>query len=166
MITNKSSQKKPFSVAGLILSALIGLVFGFGVFTFVYADGLVHLSKDPIACKKCHVMNQVYESWEKGGHQHVATCGDCHLPHDFVGKWLMKAESGLHHGYAFTFKDNPVAFSASPKSKVIVQQNCIECHKEYAEPAIHAKQAGGSDVQNEALSCVSCHRQAGHAHNY
>lgn len=120
-------------------------------------------------------MNQVYESWSRGGHQNVATCNDCHVPHDFIGKWMMKAESGLHHGYAFTFKDNPVAFSATQKSKDIVQKNCIECHKEYATNTIDARALSKESFFNkeiiehksqEPLNCVSCHRQVGHAHNY
>lgn len=67
-------------------------------------------------------MNQVYENWMKGGHQHAATCNDCHVPHNFVEKWLFKAENGLHPGYAVTFKDNPVSFTATNKgiSKIIV----------------------------------------------
>lgn len=161
----KKIKDQPFFLATLILIASIGVVIGHGLFTFVYAKGFSYMSDDPAACKNCHVMNQVYESWSRGGHQHVATCNDCHVPHNFVGKWMMKAESGLHHGYAFTFKDNPVSFSATQKSKQIVQDNCITCHKEYAAHSIDATFKAGASG-GEPLDCVSCHRQVGHAHNY
>ncbi|ASM39101.1 MAG: cytochrome c nitrite reductase small subunit [Campylobacter sputorum] len=155
----------PSFFAILILVISFGVVIGHGLFTFVYAKGFSYMSNDPLACKNCHVMNQVYESWMKGGHQHVATCNDCHVPHDFIGKWMMKAESGLHHGYAVTFKDNPVSFSATPKSKKIIQNNCMSCHKEYAAHSIDATMKADAPG-NEPLNCVSCHRSAGHAHNY
>lgn len=158
-------KKQPFLFSTLILIIGVGLVIGHAIFTFVYAKGFSYMSDDPAACKNCHVMNQVYESWERGGHQNAATCNDCHVPHNFIGKWAMKAQSGLHHGYAFTFKDNPVAFSATAKTKQIVQQNCIECHQSIAANSVCAATASGSS-QDESLSCVSCHRRVGHGHNY
>lgn len=160
------AKKQPQLFAMLILIISIGLIIGHGLYTFIYAKGFSYMSNDPAACKNCHVMNQVYESWERGGHQHVATCNDCHVPHNFIEKWIFKAQNGLSHGYAFTKGNVPVSFTAVPKGKKIIQQNCISCHGEYAATSVHAKQAGGSDTQNEALSCVSCHRQVGHAHNY
>ncbi|QKF64295.1 cytochrome c nitrite reductase small subunit [Campylobacter corcagiensis] len=158
-------KKYPSTFAALLLIVSFGVVIGHGLFTFVYAKGFSYMSDDPLACKNCHVMNQVYENWMKGGHQQVATCNDCHVPHDFIGKWMMKAESGLHHGYAVTFKENPVSFTATPKSKKIVQDNCIRCHGDYAAFSVDATQKAGSSI-SEPLSCISCHRQAGHAHNF
>lgn len=171
---NLKEQKRSVSIAILILIISFGVVIGHGIFTFAYAKGYSYLSDDPAACKNCHVMNQVYESWQRGGHQNAATCNDCHVPHSFVAKWLMKAESGFHHGYAFTFKDNSVAFSATDKTKKIVQENCIQCHKDMASNAICTGVArvgeNGKVItpakHDESLSCVSCHRQAGHGHNY
>lgn len=158
-------KQNPAFFSILFLLVCFGVVIGHGLFTFVYAKGFSYLSDDPAACKNCHVMNQVYESWSRSSHKDVATCNSCHVPHTFFAKWAMKAESGFHHGYAFTFKDNPVAFTATEKSKKLVQQNCISCHKDYAQNAVDPTSAhSGKDI--EALSCVSCHRQIGHAHNY
>lgn len=156
---NKIKQNPKF-FGILFLIVCFGVVIGHMAFTFVYAKGFSYLSDNPAACKNCHVMNQVYESWASSSHHNWATCNDCHVPHSFVQKWAMKASSGFHHGYAFTFKDNPVAFSATPKTKQIVQNNCTSCHKDYAA---HAISVAPNDT---SLSCVSCHRQAGHAHNY
>lgn len=160
-------KKNSSALSILILVVSFGLIIGHSLFTFVYAKGFSYFSPDPGACKNCHVMNQVYESWMKGGHQNNATCNDCHVPHDFVGKWMFKAESGFHHSYAFTFKDNPVSFSASKKSKEIIQNNCMTCHKDYAHHAINSINASpDSNFKNEPLNCISCHRDAGHAHNF
>lgn len=168
--------KKKASIWIILLLVSFGLVIGHGLYTFVYAKGFSYFSPDPAACKNCHVMNQVYESWMKGGHQNAATCNDCHLPHDFLGYWIMKAQSGLGHAYAVTFKKNPYAFTAHEKTKKNMTQNCIFCHKDYAANVIDPRAIGnavpndkaqshkGNDYQ--ALECVSCHREAGHAHNF
>lgn len=168
---------KKLSIPLILVIIAVGLVIGNAGYTFQYAKGWSYLSDDPAACKNCHVMNQVYENWMKGGHQNVATCNDCHVPHDFVGKWLMKAQSGLGHGYAFTFKDNPVAFTANAKSKQVTQDNCLRCHNDYASNAVDSramsKTALGDkkivehmNTSSEPLKCISCHRQVGHAHNF
>ena len=168
------NAKKKASKWIIALLVIIGLTGGFGIFTFFFANGSQHLTHDPEACKNCHVMEQVYESWMKGGHQHVAVCIDCHMPKDFVTKWLAKAKYGFLHGYAFTFLDNPVTFTASDEQKEFIQENCIECHKDYARNSIDPRAIGdglpGKHKEygnaNEPLKCVSCHRQAGHAHNF
>lgn len=144
-------------VLALLLLASIGA--GVGAFTFVYAKGFSYLSDDPGACDNCHVMNTVYESWMKGGHQHVAICNDCHVPHNFVGKWMTKALNGMHHSYAFTFEDVQVAIQARNMSKNVVQVNCARCHAEIARHAIADLGSKGEELQ-----CVRCHREVGHAH--
>lgn len=132
---------------------------GIGSFTFVYARGFSYMSDNPEACDNCHVMNNVYEGWMKGGHQHVATCNDCHVPHDFLGKWYTKADNGMHHSFAFTFKDIPVAIQARDFSKRVVQDNCVRCHGIMAGSAVH-----GTTGDAEPMSCRFCHREVGHVH--
>jgi cytochrome c nitrite reductase small subunit len=142
------------------LFGLAGLIGGLAIFTFIYAQGFSYITNDPEACRNCHVMNNVFEGWSKGGHQHVAVCNDCHVPHNLVGKMLVKADNGFHHSYAFTFKEVPVAIKARESSRAIVQDNCLRCHSAIAAPAV----CGASGVE-PALRCVSCHREAGHVHN-
>jgi len=139
----------------LLLSILLGLSGGIGIFTFGYAKGASYLSNDPEACHNCHVMNQVFEGWTKGGHQHVAVCNDCHVPHDFFGKWFTKADNGFHHSWAFTFKKIPVSIRARQMSKEIVQNNCIRCHSQIFEHL---------SPLEEDRNCVTCHREVGHTH--
>ena len=141
------------------LFSLAGITAGIGFFTFVYAKGASYLSNRPEACANCHIMNSVYEGWTKGGHQHVATCNDCHVPHGFFGKWYTKADNGFHHSWAFTFLDLPVALRARKRSQDIVQANCVRCHGSFARPAAH-----GARGDDEGLACKSCHREIGHPH--
>lgn len=151
---------RKFFVPGLGLLGLAGSLAGLAVFTFIYAKGYSYITNDPEACRNCHVMNQVFENWSKGGHQHVAVCNDCHVPHNLVGKLITKADNGFHHSYAFTFKEVPVAIKAREASAVIVQENCIRCHAALAAPA-----ACGATGGEPALRCVACHREVGHVHN-
>ncbi|MGE4296138.1 MAG: cytochrome c nitrite reductase small subunit [Campylobacterales bacterium] len=148
------------AVAALLIVAA-GWLLGSGVYTFWYAKGFSYLSDKPEACANCHVMNNVYEGWSKGGHQHVATCNDCHVPHNFAGKWWTKAQNGYHHAYAFTLKELPSVLEATAGSKAIAQNNCIRCHGELAGHAISAT----LNPQADALSCIHCHRSVGHPHN-
>lgn len=142
------------------LVCVIGLTIGGGIFTFINAKGLSYMSNDPKSCANCHVMQGTYDSWQKGGHQHAATCGDCHLPHDsFIAKWYTKAENGWHHSLAFTLGNLPENFAARPESKQIAQNNCIRCHSDFASNAIHTQ-----DGAVDPLKCTSCHKNVGHTH--
>ena len=82
---------------GVAICIAAGLIFGAGAYTFRYAEGTSYLSNDPAACANCHVMNDYYAGWQKASHQHVATCNDCHVPHDVLRKYLVKADAGYRH---------------------------------------------------------------------
>ena len=87
------------------LAVLAGTLAGAGAYTFRYGEGLSYFSTDPRACKNCHVMNDQYASWTHAPHHAVARCVDCHLPHEFVRKYLAKADNGYRHSKGFTFMD-------------------------------------------------------------
>lgn len=151
---------RKFFMPVLVFLCLAGLVVGIAFFTFIYAEGYSYITNDPAACRNCHVMNNVYENWLKGGHQHVAVCNDCHVPHNLIGKLFVKGENGFHHSFAFTFKEVPVVIKAREASNRIIQENCLRCHSAIAAPAVC-----GATGEGPSLSCVSCHRQVGHVHN-
>jgi cytochrome c nitrite reductase small subunit len=140
-----------------LVAISFGIFAGVGITTFVYAKGASYLSNDPKACANCHVMNQQYEGWMKSGHQQVAVCNDCHVPHDFFGKWYTKTENGIHHSWAFTFGNPSVSIKAREPSLKITQDNCVRCHSTIAQHA-----AGKHAVISEELNCISCHRSVGH----
>src|SRR5438105_6448541 len=124
------------SVRWRILAALIGVAAGVGAFTFRYAEGLSYLSNDPRACKNCHIMNEQYDSWRKSSHHAAATCNDCHVPHDFVGKYLAKASNGYHHSKGFTFQDFHEPILIKAKNSQLLQDNCLHCHGELVHDVV------------------------------
>ncbi len=62
-------------------------------------------SKNPAAATNCHIMKPQLDSWQKANHHTLATCVDCHLPHDFFAKYIAKTEKGYNHSRAFTLQD-------------------------------------------------------------
>jgi cytochrome c nitrite reductase small subunit len=141
---------------GLAIAAatLVGVALGLGAYTVHYAEALSYASDDPRACANCHVMAEQFEGWQKGPHHAVATCNDCHVPHDFVGKWLSKARNGFHHSRAFTFQDFHEPIQITPRNAAALQAGCLHCHGDFVREIGHA--AGGE------ASCVACHRGVGH----
>ncbi len=139
------------------LAVLIGAAVGTGAFTFRYAEGFSYFSTDPAACKNCHIMNEQYDSWLKGPHHAVAKCIDCHLPHDFAGKYIAKAENGYHHSKGFTFQDFHEPILIKPRNAAILQESCVRCHDDFVHDILR-----GSSTTDESARCVHCHRNVGH----
>lgn len=142
---------------GLLLGILAGIPAGLGVFTFLYAEGFSYLSSDPQACVNCHIMRPQYDSWRKAGHHAAAKCVDCHLPHDFAGKYLAKANNGYHHSKGFTLQDFHEPIMIKPGNSRILQQNCLRCH----EGMVHDLLTGATSDRT-AVQCVHCHQSVGH----
>lgn len=154
-----------------IFLVLLFVFFALGFYTFYNAKGISYLSNASEACNNCHIMNEVYNDYIKSPHSKkvngiaLATCNDCHLPHNFVSKWVAKAQSGVGHAYAFSFKlnDLPTNLSANQNSKKWVQDNCIRCHGEVASNTINASM---NPHQDNSLKCVSCHTGVGHKRGF
>jgi len=141
----------------IIPACLLGILIGTGAFTFKYAEGFSYLSAEPKVCMNCHIMTPQYESWQKSSHHAVATCVDCHLPHDFIGKYIAKAENGYHHSKAFTLQDFHEPIMIKEKNSRILQQNCVECHQDMVHDFLK-----GSIMNSDAVSCIHCHASVGH----
>jgi cytochrome c nitrite reductase small subunit len=142
---------------GWILAGLVGIVAGVGGFTFDYGEGLSYFSTDPRACANCHIMNDEFNSWTKGPHHGAAKCIDCHLPHDFIGKYMAKAENGYHHSKGFTLQDFHEPIMIKPKNSAILQESCLRCHEDFVHDIVR-----GSTTAEDAVQCVHCHRNVGH----
>jgi cytochrome c nitrite reductase small subunit len=141
----------------LALAIMIGMLLGVGLFTFNYAEGLSYFSTDPAACVNCHIMRDEYDSWRKSSHHANARCVDCHLPHEFVPKYLAKAENGWNHSRAFTLQDFEEPIQIKPKNASILQNNCLNCHGDLVHEIVH-----GSTGHETAVQCVHCHAHVGH----
>lgn len=136
------------------LVALLGALVGLGAYTFAYARGYSYMLDDPRACVNCHVMRDNYDSWQVSSHRAV-TCNGCHTPHELVPKYLVKAEHGLAHSWAFTV-NQPQVIRIKRRSLDVVERNCADCH---------AATISGTSLEpgEGARSCTRCHPRAGHA---
>jgi cytochrome c nitrite reductase small subunit len=144
-------------LAVVALAVLVGVLLGLGAFTFLYAHGLSYLSTDPAACANCHIMQSQYESWQRSSHHAVAKCVDCHLPHDFIGKYWAKAENGWHHSKGFTLQDFHEPIMIKSKNALILQRNCLACHEGIAHGLVE-----GVNGEPDEVQCVHCHADVGH----
>jgi cytochrome c nitrite reductase small subunit len=142
---------------GLAFALLFGLLVGVGTFTFDYAKGASYFSTDPTACANCHVMQEYFDSWQKGTHHTAAKCIDCHLPHEFVHKYIAKADEGMRHSWAFTFQNFHEPIEIIPRDARILQNNCLRCHGDLVHALVNGKTADANDIR-----CVHCHLSVGH----
>lgn len=139
----------------IVAAVLLGMVLGLGAYTFYYSEGAAYFSNDPKACLNCHVMREPFDGWSHSSHKAVATCNDCHTPHNFPNKWLAKGRNGWNHSVAFTTGNFPDPIRIRDFNARIVRQNCIQCHQTLVS-AIHHPDT------RQALSCISCHGNVGH----
>jgi len=136
---------------------VFALFVGIGAYTFNYGEGLSYFSTNPEACMNCHIMRAQFDSWQKASHHTAATCVDCHLPHDFIGKYIAKAENGYNHSKAFTLQNFHEPIVITPKNSKILQANCVQCHL-----SMVADIAGKSHYSGKEPQCVHCHSTVGH----
>lgn len=135
---------------------MLGLIFGLGVFTFTYAEGLSYFSDDPASCLNCHVMRDQFEAWNHSSHKAVATCNDCHTPHhNIVAKYTVKAINGFNHSLHFTLDTFPDPIRIREMNAGVAQANCNACHESLVSQ-VHVSALG------EANDCVACHGNVGH----
>jgi cytochrome c nitrite reductase small subunit len=136
---------------------LAGAALGTGTYTIHYAEGLSYLSNVPRACVNCHVMRELYDGWQKASHHAMATCNDCHVPHQTLAKYLVKAENGFWHSKGFTFQDFPEPIRLRPISYKLLNANCVDCHRDLVNDILGHGPAGEG-----ATDCVRCHASVGH----
>ena len=137
-------------------AALAGAAIGLGAFTFVYAQGFSYLSTDPAACINCHIMRDQWDGWNAGSHKAVATCNDCHTPHNSViSKYAVKGLNGFRHSYAFTTGDFHEPIQITAMNREVTQHACLYCHGELTTAISHPDSKDPTD-------CLTCHEGVGH----
>jgi cytochrome c nitrite reductase small subunit len=151
------------------LIVLLGAAVGLGLFTFNYAEGLSYFSSDPAACVNCHAMQGQFDGWNHSSHKAVAGCNDCHTPHRFPDKWIVKGINGWNHSLAFTTGNYPNPIRIRAFNAIIAHENCIACHADMVSQINHG---GDGEVSllvaltaapdAEELACVRCHGNVGH----
>lgn len=145
----------------IVLGVGIGLAIGIGLYTFFYAKGYSYLSNDPNACANCHVMKEQFDGWQKASHHAVATCNDCHTPHDsLVGKYYVKASNGFWHSFYFTFGGFHEPIQIRGSNLEVAEQSCRYCHQQMVQSITVSHREEDIDK----VSCIRCHRNVGHPH--
>lgn len=153
------ANRTSWAVRALALgvATAFGVLGGLGAFTFGYGDGTAYLTNNPASCANCHVMRDPFDSWVKSSHKDVATCNDCHLPHDFAGKWFTKVDNGFFHSLAFTTDDFHEPIQIKPRNRRVIQNSCLHCHADFVNPMLPTQPGG------QVQWCVHCHSDVGHA---
>ena len=152
----ENARRRVKTTIGLA-AVMTGVLLGVGGFTFLYAEGFSYMSDDPKVCVNCHIMQPQYDSWQKASHHAVAVCVDCHLPHDFFGKYLAKADNGWHHSKGFTLQNFHEPIMIKEPNARILQDNCLACHGDLVHELVV-----GVNGQAEEVHCVHCHVGVGH----
>lgn len=156
-------QKLILVVAGVVL----GCALGVGGYTFIYAKGYSYLTNDPKACANCHVMQEQYDGWLKSSHRSVATCNDCHTPHDFIGKYSTKTQNGFWHSFYFTSGKFPDPIQITERNRKVTEAACRSCHADVVaaiEAPTGLKNPAGKHAKANQTDCLRCHRSVGHLH--
>jgi len=149
---------KPFSPAWRAASfTAFGVTAGAALFVFHVSRAASYLSDRPDTCINCHVMNTAYLSWQHSSHAQIASCNDCHVPHDSLLKhYLFKVRDGLWHATVFTMRWEPQVIRLSAHAVPVVEANCRRCHADLlVDTAVARHQAGD-------LRCWDCHRETPH----
>lgn len=144
-------------VLTVVAALLVGIASGVGGYTFIYARGYSYLLNDPAACANCHVMQEQLDGWRHSSHRSVATCNDCHTPHDVLGKYATKVRNGFWHSFYFTSGRFHEPIHILARDRAITEAACLSCH----EPLVSGM-ATPSHGSADRLSCVRCHSGVGH----
>lgn len=136
---------------------LLGVPSGLGLCLLHISRASSYLSDSPETCTNCHVMTTQYVTWRHSSHARVATCNDCHVPHNSpVAKYAFKAKDGLWHATVFTLRWEPQVIRLSQGAVPVVEANCRRCHAAVIRDTSLAGHAAGDK------RCWDCHREVPH----
>ncbi|MEP1780366.1 cytochrome c nitrite reductase small subunit [Reichenbachiella sp.] len=147
----------------LPVTVLVGMIVGLGFYILHLSQATYYLFDDPKTCINCHVMTTEYITWNHSSHRNVATCNDCHVPHDNVlNKYYFKAKDGLYHASVYTLRLEPQAITMREPSKKVVQNNCIRCHQGQVTDAKMISWVASHKESRLDRTCWECHRETPH----
>jgi len=141
----------------------LGIFFGLGFYVLYLSKAASYLSDAPETCVNCHVMAPQYATWGHSSHREVATCNDCHVPHNNVfNKYFFKAKDGLRHASMFALRMEPEVIFILEEGKEVVHNNCIRCHsQQLTDPKLAAKVPNHAHNTQDRV-CWECHREVPH----
>ena len=145
----------------VILTA--GTFCGLGIAILHISNADSYLSDDPRACLNCHIMAPQFATWQRGSHARVATCNDCHVPHDNIfRKYFFKAMDGSRHAFMFTFHLEPQVIRVHEPGIRVIQENCMHCHEHLLQDTRLSVATGEMALHGEGRLCWDCHRETPH----
>ncbi len=143
----------------VILAIFLGLFF----YSIYLSKAGSYLSDNPQTCINCHVMVPQYATWNHGSHRELASCNECHVPHNnVVSTYYFKAKDGLRHATMFTFRLEPQVIQIKDAGIEVVQQNCLRCHEELIITAEQQVNNKAFHSERETRLCWECHRETPH----
>jgi cytochrome c nitrite reductase small subunit len=135
----------------------LGCFCGLGAAAVHISRAPSYMLDSPETCINCHVMNHAYQTWNHSSHREVATCNDCHVPHDnLLHTYEFKARDGMRHATIFTLRAEPEVFRLSAAAVPVVEQNCRRCHEQLVGE-VHLRAWKPGDPR-----CWDCHREVPH----
>lgn len=141
----------------------LGVLTGLALLIARLSNAVSYLSDDPVTCVNCHVMAPQYATWQHSSHTRVATCTDCHVPHDNAArKYAFKAADGMRHAYVFTFRLEPQVIQIRDAGKAAVQENCIRCHTHQVGAVTAGEITLEGARHGRGQLCWDCHRETPH----
>ncbi|WP_421918282.1 cytochrome c nitrite reductase small subunit [Marinifilum sp.] len=142
---------------------LLGIFFGLGCYVLYLSKAASYLSDAPETCVNCHVMAPQYATWNHSSHREVATCNDCHVPHNNpVNKYYFKAKDGLRHASMFALRMEPEVIFIHDEGKEVVHNNCVRCHSQQLTNPKLAAQVPNHAHNTQERVCWECHREVPH----
>lgn len=164
MIFKIAQKLKPPTQWQFPVVVLLGILVGFGGYSFYVSKAWSYLLDEPQACVNCHIMAPQYATWDHSSHRERATCNDCHVPHDNVfRKYYFKAKDGLNHATKFTLRAERQVIFIGDEGKEVVMENCIRCHtKLFDRDKLITQTNGFYQAHNSDRECWDCHREVPH----
>ncbi|MFA8433677.1 MAG: cytochrome c nitrite reductase small subunit [Marinifilaceae bacterium] len=142
---------------------LMGIFVGLGVHVLYISKAASYLSDKPETCVNCHVMAPQFATWNHSSHREVATCNDCHVPHDNVfRKYFFKAKDGMRHASMFALRLEPQVIFIKEEGRDVVHENCIRCHSQVVTEAKLVGRVENHIHHRTDRLCWDCHREVPH----
>lgn len=114
-----------------------------------------HKLDGPDFCGMCHVMDQWVDSYLQSSHKEDSTCGDCHIPHDYISGSFYKAFTGSRDAFYMVIGHTPDRIHISEHGALVVNGNCLDCHEGVMEEV-------GYPLAERDKNCFDCHRDLPH----
>ncbi|MFZ7142287.1 cytochrome c3 family protein [Avibacterium avium] len=157
----------------ITLSFIAGIIFWGG-----FNTALEHTNTEEF-CSSCH-MNDVVPEYRQSVHYVnrtgvKATCADCHLPHEFIPKWVRKIKAATEVYAHITGKvDTKEKFEAArlemaerewARMKANNSQECRNCHN--FDAMDFTLQKGVAEKMHtmaikDGKTCIDCHKGIAH----